>query len=166
MHLSAFGKTGLLLLAFALAGSWSWTAAKSSDQDSIAATIKTDVAQLVAGLNAHDVARTTAYDAPDVVSMECGRPSTTGIAAEREGFQSGFARNPHWRVSMIGETVDVAGSGDMAVYHGTYNEDSAGQNGVPTTRRMNFTAEFRRQGNGPWKIVWSSVSDMEPSHQK
>jgi len=166
MNASAYGKAALLLLAFALAGSWSWTAAKSIDKKATAETIKMDVAQIVAGLNAHDAAKTTAYDAPDVISMECGSPSTVGIDADKEGFQTGFAHDPRWRVSLIAETVDVASSGDLALYRGTYNEDNGRADGVLTTHKTNFIAEFKRQSDGPWKIAWYSVSNMEKSHPK
>jgi ketosteroid isomerase-like protein len=140
-------------------------AAASVDTAVIAETIKKDVAQLVAGLNAHDAVKTTAYDAANIVSIECGSPSTIGIEADREGFKTGFARDPHWRVSLIDETVDVASSGDLAVYRGTYNEDN-GHAGVLMTHKTNFIAEFKRQGDGSWKIVWYSVSNMEQSHPK
>lgn len=165
MTLSAFWKPGLLLLAFAAAGIASSTRAVSVDTAAIATTVKTDVAQLIAGINAHDAARATAFDAPNVISMECGRPSTIGVEADREGFKTGFAHNPLWRVSLIDETVDVASSGDLAVYRGTYNEDSS-REGVPMTHKMNFIAEFRLQSDKSWKIAWYSVSNMGQSHPK
>lgn len=77
----------------------------------------------------------------------------------------GFARDPLWRVSLIDQTVDVARSGDLAVYRGTYNEDN-GRAGVLMTHKTNFIAEFRRQSDGSWRIVWYSVSNMEQSHPK
>jgi ketosteroid isomerase-like protein len=165
MNLSACWKRILLLLAFAAAGIASSTAAGSADTAMIAKTIKTDVAQLVAGLNAHDVAKTTAYDAPNIISMECGSPSTIGVEADREGFRMGFAHDPFWKVSLIDETVDVASSGDLAVYRGAYNEDSS-RAGVLMTHKTNFIAEFKRQSDGSWKIVWYSVTNMEQSHPK
>ncbi|HEY1527508.1 MAG TPA: nuclear transport factor 2 family protein [Candidatus Angelobacter sp.] len=143
----------------------SWTAAMSADKAAIAQTIKTDVAQLVSGLNAHDAVKTTAYDAPDIISMECGSPPTVGVEADRDGFKTGFAHDPFWRVSLIDETVDVASSGDMAVYRGTYNEDH-GRAGVLMTHKTNFIAEFKRQSDRSWKIVWYTVSNMEQSHPK
>ena len=79
------------------------------DQSAIAKTIKAAVAQVVAGINAHDPIKTTAYDAPDIISIECGSPSTVGIEADREGFRLGFQHDPLWKVSLIDETVDVAG---------------------------------------------------------
>lgn len=164
MNFSAFWKPSLLLFTFA-AGIVAWTAVMPTDQAAIAQTIKADVAQLVAGLNAHDAVKTTAYDAPDIVSIECGSPSTVGAEADRDGFTTGFARDPLWRVSLIDETVDVAGSGDMAVYRGTYNEDH-GRAGVLLTHKTNFIAEFKRQRDRSWKMVWYSVSNMEQSHPK
>jgi ketosteroid isomerase-like protein len=158
-------KPTLLLLAFAVAGTASSTAAVSVDTAAIAETIKTDVAQLVAGLNAHDAVKTTAFDAPNVISMECGSPSTIGVEADREGFRMGFAHDPLWKVSLIDETVDVASSGDLAVYRGIYNEDN-GRAGVLMTHKTNFIAEFKRQNDGSWKVVWYSVSNMEQSHPK
>jgi ketosteroid isomerase-like protein len=165
MNLSAFWKPSLLLLVFAAAGTASWTTAMAADQAVIAQTIKADVAQLVAGLNAHDAVKTTAYDAPDIVSIECGSPSIVGAEADREGFKTGFVRDPLWRVSLINETVDVASSGDMAIYRGTYNEDH-GRAGVLVTHKTNFIAEFKRQSDRSWKMVWYSVSNMEQSHPK
>ena len=154
-----------LLVAFAAAGTESSTAAASVDTAAIAETIKTDIAQLVAGINAHDAVKATAYDAPNIISMECGSPAAVGVEADREGFKRGFAHDPFWRVSLIGETVDVASSGDLAVYRGTYNEDNS-RAGVLMTHKTNFIAEFRRQSDGSWKIVWYSVSNMEQSHPK
>jgi ketosteroid isomerase-like protein len=160
MNLSAHRIPSLLLVAFALATSESSAAVASVDVSVIAETIKRDVAQLVAGLNAHDAVTTTAYDAANVVSMECGSPSTIGIEADREGFKKGFAHDPDWRVSLVDETVDDASSGDLAVYRGTYNEDN-GRAGVMMTHKTNFIAEFKRQSDGSWKIIWYSASNME-----
>lgn len=165
MNLSAYRRLGLVPAALALATTGSSVAVASVDAAVIAETIKRDVAQLVAGLNAHDAVKTTAYDTANIVSMECGSPPTIGIEADREGFKMGFASDPHWRVSLIDETVDVASSGDLAVYRGTYNEDNA-RAGVLMTHKTNFIAEFKRQDDGLWKIVWYSVSNMERAHPK
>ncbi len=164
MNVSAYWKPSLLLLVLA-AGTATSTAAVSVDTAAIAKAIKADVAQLVAGLNAHDAAKTTAFDAPNIISMECGSLSTVGVEADREGFKMGFTHDPLWRVSLIDETVDVASSGDLAVYRGTYDEDNS-REGVLMTHKTNFIAEFKRQNDGAWRIVWYSVSNMEQSHPK
>lgn len=163
MDRAAGWKSSLALLVFAGAIPLS-TAAETVDTAAVAKTIKSDVAQLVAALNAHAF-KTTAYDAPDVVSMECGSPSSVGLEADREGFKAGFAHDPLWRGSLIDEIVDVASSGDLAVYRGTYNEDN-GHAGVVMTHKTNFIAEFKRQNDESWKIVWYRVSNMEKSHPK
>lgn len=97
MKLSAYWKPSLLLLAFAAAAAASSMAFVLVDRAVIAERIKADVAELVAGLNAHDVAKTTAYDAPNIISMECGSPSSIGVEADREGFKAGFANDPFGR---------------------------------------------------------------------
>ena len=97
--------------------------------------------------------------------MECGSPPVIGAKADREGFAEGFARDPHWKVSLIDETVDVASSGDLAVYRGSYNEDNSGE-GMIMTHRTNFIAEFKRQSDGSWKMAWYIVANMEKSHPK
>ena len=130
----------------------------------IAEMIRQDVAAMIAGINAHDVARATRFDAPDMVSMESGRPPSIGAAADREGLGFAFQHSPTWRVRLIDETVDVAGSGDMAVYRGTYWQDST-NNGVAMTQKVNFIAGFRKQGDGSWQVAWSVVCNQERPHR-
>ena len=165
MNFSICVKSIPLLFAFAVAGTAASRAAAPVDSTGIAETIKKEVSQLVAGINAHDAVKATAFDAPNVISMECGRPSTVGAKADREGFEMGFAHTPDWRVSLIDETVDVASSGELAVYRGTYNEDGS-RAGVLMTHKTNFIAEFRRESDGAWKIAWYIVSSAEQSHPK
>lgn len=129
----------------------------------IAATIRADVAELIAGINAHDPVRATMFDAPDIVSMEAGRPPSTGVAADRQGLAMAFQHSPGWHVRLIDEAVDVAGSGDMAVYRGTYWQDSD-NHGQAMTQRVNFVAGFHRERNGNWRIGWSVVAAQERPH--
>lgn len=139
--------------------------ATSKPKAGIAETIKTEVAQIVAGINAHDVGQATKFDADDIVSMESGRPASHGLAEEKAGLGQAFQYAPNWRLTLVEETVDVADSGELAVYRSTYNEDSV-SDGVPMTHRVNFIAEFRRQANGQFKVAWSVVSSIEKSHKK
>ena len=139
--------------------------AAAADRGAIARTIKGEVAQLMAGINAHDPVKATLFDAPDVISMECGRPSSTGAAADLAGFKMAFGYAPSWRVSLIDEAVDVARSGDLAIYRATANQDSA-NDGVAMTEKVNFVAEFRKQADGSWKMAWTLVAPMERPHKK
>jgi len=137
----------------------------AESRSGVADKIKAEVAEIVAGINAHDVDQATHFDANDIVSMESGRPASNGIVEERKGLSQAFHYAPTWRLSLIEETVDVANSGELAIYRSTYNEESV-ENGVPMTHRVNFIAEFRRHNKGQYEVVWSVVSSIEKSHKK
>lgn len=132
----------------------------------IAAEIKADVAEIVAGINAHDPVRTTKFDAPDVVRMESMSKPSVGAESDQEGFAAAFKCAPNWRVNMIDETVDVADAGDMAVYRSTYNEDSKADDGTPMTHKVNFLAGFMHDPDGAWRMHWYVICAQERSHKK
>ena len=165
MNRSAYWNTSLILFTCCAIGAASSKTSKVADTATIAVTIKSDVAQFVAGLNAHDVAKGTAFDAPNIIAIQCGSAPMVGADADRAGFKEMFDHDPSWKARLMDENVDVASSGDLDVYRGTYHEDSS-RAGVPMTHKTNFLAEFKRQSGGPWQMVWYSVSSMEPSHPK
>ena len=140
-------------------------AAAPQSQPAIAAAIKADVAEIVAGINAKDIDKATKFDAPDLVSMESGREPSIGAKADRDGLSMTFKYAPSWHLSLVDETVDVARSEDMAVYRGTYDEDSM-RDGVPYTHRGNYVAGFRRDADGMWRVHWSVVSWQSASKKK
>ncbi len=154
-----------LPFALLLASATAAAATPEPTNAAVAAVIKADVAKMVAGINAHDVARATAFDAADLVSMESGRPPSIGAQADREGLGAAFRYAPEWRLVLIEETVDVASAGDMAVYRSTYDENSVEQ-GRPFTHRVNYIAGFRRDPDGAWRVHWSVVCAQTPSHPK
>jgi ketosteroid isomerase-like protein len=135
------------------------------NKSGVAAQVKRAAAATVAGINAHDPARATAFEADDVVFMQPEQPNTFGRASDLAGFKKGFADDPAWRVSLVEEHVDVAASGDLAIYRSIYNEDGS-KDGVPMTHKVNFVAEFKRQADGSWKMPWYVVSPLERSHKK
>lgn len=132
----------------------------------IAAMIKADVAELVAGINAHDPDRTTRFDAADVIGMEAFNTPVMGAKADKNGFAAAFKESPGWRVGMIDETVDVADAGDMAVYRSTYHEDSTAADGTPMTHKVSFLAGFKHDADGARRIHWYVVCAQERSHKK
>ena len=152
----------VFLASLLVAGS---SQAASVSKAQISQAIKADVAQLIAGINAHDADKATQFDAPDIVSMEAGRPPSVGAAADKEGLGMAFKYAPSWQVRLIDETVDVADAGDMAIYRSTYSQDST-DNGTPMTQKVNFVAGFRKQPDGSWKIAWSVVAAQERPHRK
>ena len=159
------GTASRALLAVSLAIACGGQARAAVDKARVAAEVKAAVAATVSGINAHDPARATAYDATDVVSMEALRPDSHGLADDMAGFKMAFGYAPSWRLSLVEESVDVADSGEMALYRSTYNEDSV-NDGVPMTHHTHFIAEFRRGAEGTWKMLWYVVSPLERSHKK
>jgi ketosteroid isomerase-like protein len=140
-------------------------AAPPPPQSAIATAVKADVAEIVAGINTKDIDKATKFDAPDLVSMESMREPSIGAKADREGLSLAFKYAPSWHLSLIDETVDVAKSGDMAVYRGTYAEDSM-RDGVPYTHKGNYIAGFRHDPDGMWRIHWSVICWQSPSKKK
>jgi ketosteroid isomerase-like protein len=140
--------------------------AAPQDTPAVEAIIKADVASMIAGINGHDASRATQFDAPDIISMEAGRVSSVGSEADKAGLAMAMKHEPSWRLAVIDETVDVAASGDLAVYRCTANQEFTGDDGTPMTERMNYLAEFRRQADGGWRVSWSMVAPMEKPHKK
>ena len=132
---------------------------------SIGARIKFQVAEIIGGINAKDIDTATKYDAPDLISMESGRTPSNGAKADRDGLSMAFKYSPSWHLIMIDETVDVAKGGDMAVYRGTYAEDST-RDGVPFTHMGNYVAGFLLDPDGVWRVHWSIIAWQSPSHKK
>lgn len=155
---------GWFILSVACALPVSTPALAAPSKAEIAATIRADVAALVAGINAHDVARATQFDAPDFISMESMRPPSVGADVDKAGLGMVFQRSPSWHLELIDETVDVADAGDIAIYRSTYNENSLAEDGTPLTHKVNYIAEFRRDPAG-WRIHWSVVCAQERSHK-
>lgn len=132
----------------------------------ITAMIKADVAEIVAGINAHDPDRTTKFDAADVIGLEAWNTPILGAKADKDGFAAAFKASPSWRVGVIDETVDVADAGDMAVYRSTYHEDSTAADGTPMTHKVSFLAGFKQGADGAWRLHWYVVCAQERSHKK
>ena len=127
--------------------------------------VRSEVAEIVAGINARDIDKATKYDASDLLSMESGRAPSMGSKADHDGLSMAFKYAPSWHLTMIDETVDVSKAGDMAVYRGTYAEDST-RDGVPFTHTGNYIAGFRHDPDGVWRVHWSVIAWQSPSHKK
>lgn len=135
----------------------------AADTSKIADAIKADQAQLVADFNNHDADKAASHDAADIVAMGHGFPNVTGQAADLAASKKGFADDPTQHVTTDAGSVDVAASGDMAVYRSTYT--FTGVN--PKTKQAmkesgNYLAGYKKQPDGSWKIAWSVVSDTPP----
>jgi ketosteroid isomerase-like protein len=155
-------------LAAALAGSLAACgspepAKPATDAGKVAAAVKADVDQLIAAYNAHDAARAVSHDAPGVVGMFHGQPNVVGPDQDLAMTKQQLA-DPMAQIAVSDESVDVAASGDMAVYHATYaytftdpkTKEAATENG-------NWLVGYKVQPDGSWKIGWDVVSDTTPA---
>lgn len=153
------------LVSIAIATCAACATAHAQPVSPIDARIRSQVAEIIRGINAKEIDKATKYDAPDLISMESGRAPSAGAMADRDGLSMAFKYSPSWHLTMIDETVDVAKGGDMAVYRGTYAEDST-RDGVPFTHTGNYVAGFRLDHDGVWRVHWSIIAWQSASHKK
>ena len=158
------GAASAVLMAASLGACNPATPAKPAvDTGKIADAVKADAAQRIADVNAHDAAKVAGHDAADAVVMFHGRPNAVGTAAIEAGFKQTLANAPDLHVTMSGQTVDVAASGDLAVFHGTSVATfTDAKTKKPVTTTSNSLAGYKPQADGSWKIEWSVVSDVGP----
>lgn len=136
------------------------------EKAAIAKAVKSEMAEEIAGINAHDLASATKWEAQTTISMEAGRPPSDGLKDYREGLGMALKGAPSWRLRMIDETVDVADAGDMAIYRSTYWQDSDAEDRTPMTEKVNYIACFKKEKDGAWKIAWSVVAAQERPHKR
>ncbi|MDQ2861340.1 MAG: hypothetical protein M3T55_11595 [Pseudomonadota bacterium] len=131
-----------------------------ADTGKIAAAVKADADQGVADFNAHDAVKSASHDAPDMVAMFHGAPNTVGADADLATTKQIFADSPNTKFSVTGESVDVAASGDMAVYRATY---SYAYNDLKTKKPIvetgNYVVGYKKQPDGSWKQAWDILAD-------
>ena len=136
----------------------------AADTGKIADAVKADVAQLVTDFNAHDATKVASHDAADVIQMAHGQVNTVGAAADLAANQKGFAADAASHVTVNTPSVDVAASGDMAVYRSTYVFNATDpKTKKSVTENGNYLAGYKLQPDGSWKIAWSIVSDTGPA---
>jgi ketosteroid isomerase-like protein len=135
-----------------------------TDTAKIATEIKADMAQLVADFNARDASRVASHDAPNIVQMVHGNPNIIGAEADLEADRQQFAADPTAHTLLSAENVEVAGSGDLAVYRATYKSTfTASPAGKPMTQEGNYVAVYKLQPNGSWKIEWAIAASTGSS---
>ena len=151
----------LLLLGTVTLAACNKPAATSAKADTSAAeaAIKADIAKLVEEFNAKDAKAVVAHDAPDEVSMFHGTPNTVGPEADLM-ITTKQMQDPLAKVAVSNEKVDVAASGEMAVYRAEYAytmTDTATKK--PVVERGNWLVGYKTQADGSWKIAWNVVSN-------
>ena len=87
----------------------------------------------------------------------------TGKIADAAGAKQTFTDVPDLHVTLADQAVDVAASGDMAVFRSTYVTTLTDpKTKKPVTDKGNYLAGYKLQSDGSWKQEWSVVSDVGP----
>jgi len=134
--------------------------APKADTGKIADAIKADVADGLAAFNARDADKAGAHNAQDVVFMFHGAPNVVGAAANLAGAKQSYAADKTAHVTLSNESVDVPASGEMAVYHSTYDITFTNPTTKkPGTEKGNYLVGYKQQADGTWKIAWAVISD-------
>ena len=157
-------KIAFMVLGALAAGSLA--ANPAVDTAKVASDVKADVHLLIKEFNARDVEKAVAHDAPDYVGMFHGSANVHGPAEDLKLTREQTS-DPAAHVAVSNETVDVAKSGDMAVYRATYAytfTDPASKK--PTTEHGNWLLGYKAQPDGSLKLAWSVVSDTGPAAAK
>jgi ketosteroid isomerase-like protein len=88
-----------------------------------------------------------------------GQANYSGVDTDLKTSKQLFATGPTKEV-FSNETVDVADSGEMAVYRATYAWSYTDPNTKqPVTENGNEVAGYRKQADGSWKIEWTITAD-------
>jgi ketosteroid isomerase-like protein len=148
-----------LWIANAFAAAALTACAQSVDKNKAVEDVLTDAHGVAAAINAHNPAKAVAHDAPGVVVMYHGVPNTYGADADLANLKQLLAASPAAHVDVGGEAVDMAASGDLAVYRANYVfSHTDPKTARPVAERGNWLFGYKLI-NGAWKIVWSVTSD-------
>jgi ketosteroid isomerase-like protein len=149
------------VLAVAALAACSQPAAKPAvDTAKVADAVKADVHDMLAAFNAHDVAKAVSHDAPDMVGMFHDAPNIKGPDEDTKMTTTLFTATPDAKLEVADETVDVAASGDMAVYRATYTFSGVDPKTKKATPEKGNWIVGYKQVDGAWKIAWNVVSDI------
>ena len=128
------------------------------DTAKVAEAVKADMADLLVAFNAKDAAKAVGHDAPDYVGMMHGMANAVGPAGDLEVTKMQLS-DPAAKIAVSDEKVDVAASGDMAVYRSTYAYTYTDpKTKAPATEAGNWVVGYK-QVDGAWKMAWSVASD-------
>jgi ketosteroid isomerase-like protein len=128
------------------------------DKSAVTVAIKNDVRDLVSALNAKDVDKAVSHDGPNYVFMFHGAPNTVGADQDKTTTKDVVADPLFW-VTLGNESVDVADSGEMAVYRTSYQYRHTGASKKEAKELGNWVMGYKKQPDGAWKIEWSVISD-------
>lgn len=134
--------------------------APAVDTSKVADEVKAAIHTQVEAYAARDAAKASSIVAPDILAMFHGAPNVVG-KAESEAASKAQMADPAVKLEVSDETVDVAASGDLAVYHATYRFTFTNpETKQPASETGNWLAVFRRQPDGTMKLSRDAVLDL------
>lgn len=129
------------------------------DVAAVELAVKTDANQLVADISARDAVKAVSHDAADIVNMQHGAANYVGIDADL-AMTKQIVSDPNMKLAVSNEVVDVAASGDLAVYRSTYSYTfTKPGTQEATTETGNFLLGYKKQADGKLKVAWTMLSD-------
>lgn len=127
--------------------------------DAVASEVKAAIHTQVEAYAARDQAKAASILAPDIKTFFHGEPNVVGTAAANAAIQAQLAL-PNVKLEVSDETVDVAASGDLAVYHAKYRFSFTNPaDNQPFVEGGNWVAIFKRQPDGVMRLSTDIVAD-------
>ena len=148
-----FAAAAAVALVTGCSGNADGDAVKAGDE------VKANMTEMVAAFAARDADKAVSWDAADFVGMYHGTENVNGQEADRKLTKEQVA-DPAMKFSVSDAVVDVAKSGDLAVwrakYSYTYTDPATKQ---PKTEVGNWVVGWKRGDDGKLKEAWGVVSD-------
>lgn len=134
-------------------------AAPAVDSAKVGDEVKTNMTEMVAAFAARDADKAVSWDAQDFVGMYHGTPNVSGQEGDRALTKEQVA-DPAMKFSVSDAVVDVAASGDLAVWRANYSYSFTDPvTKQPKTEVGNWVVGWKRQADGAMKEAWGVVSD-------
>ena len=133
--------------------------APPADSAKVGDEVNANMTEMVAAFAARDADKAVSWDAPDFVGMFHGAPNVIGKEGDLALTKEQVA-DPAMKFSVSDETIDVAASGDLAVWRATYSYSYTDPvTKTPKTEVGNWVVGWKRQTDGTMKEAWGIVSD-------
>lgn len=125
----------------------------------VVAEVKDAIKTQVDAYAARDAGKAARIAAPDLVTMFHGEANVVGLEPNMVVMKAQMS-DPALKLEVSDETVEVAASGDLAVYHAiyrfTFTNPATKQ---PATEVGNWVAVFKRQADGAMKMSRDIIAD-------
>lgn len=159
---TAFKRPAALSLVLVLAAC-SADAPAAVDHAAVAAEVKAAIRTQIDAYAARDPQKAISIASPDMLGMFHGEANNVGRDAVLAQIKAQMA-DPAVKLEASDETVDVAASGDMAVYRAVYRFTFTNPaTGQPAVETGNWVAVFNRQADGSMKLSKDMVLDLPPA---